>query len=224
MCHCVTDPLCFSQMAIYGNYQDDYEPPNTTTQPLFLVPGFVVGCTVFESLLATSLECLYSNSSCLSTMIEVWLNETISSEDLGPIPPLDASMSTRFAQTDTILAIVSELMVEQWEPLLSFADYFQACAPSECSYSKEERRDLMSVFTILFSVFGGLSSLLRLFCPIIIRLFFRFMNKMARGMMFIHWRIENSLRKQILSLRFHQLILQFLNQLSGSTKLWQIVC
>ena len=191
-------------MAIYGNYQGDSDPPDTTTQPLFLVPGFVVGCTVFESLLATSLECLYSNSSCLSTMIEVWLNETISSEGLGPIPPLDASLTTRFAQTDTILAIVSELMVEQWEPLLSFADYFQACAPSECSYSREERRDLTSVFTILFSVFGGLSSLLRLLCPMIIRLFSRFKNKVTRGTIFIHCRTKNSYRKQILPLRIHQ--------------------
>ena len=184
-CRCATDPLCFNQMAIYGDYQGNYEPPDTTTQPLFLVSGFAVGCTAFESLLASSLECLYSNSSCISSIIEVWLDETINSEDLGPIPPLDASLTTRFAQTDTILAIVSELMVEQWEPLLSFAEYFQSCAPSECSYSKEERRDLISVLTILFAVLGGLSSLLRLLCPTMIRLFSRFTNKVTRGMIFL---------------------------------------
>ena len=173
-------------MAIYGNHQGDDDPPNTTTQPLFLVSGFVSDCTVFESLLVTSLECLFSNSSCLSTIIELWLNETMSVNGLGPIPLLNASTPTRFSQTASLLTIVSELMVENWQPLSSFARYFQACAPSECSYSEERRSSIISVFTVLLSVFGGLFSLLRLVCPILIRLFSRCMNRVSRGMMFYY--------------------------------------
>jgi hypothetical protein len=173
-------------MAIYERDLGDSDHPNTSTQPLFLVSGFVYGCTVFESLLASSLECFYSNSSCLSAIIEFWLSETISASDFQPIPPLNASMPTRFAQTETILALVSELMVEKWEPLLTFAHYFQACAPSECTYSKEGRRDLISVFAVLLSIFGGLLTLLRLVCPIIIRLLSWYKNKVTRGMIFFH--------------------------------------
>ena len=63
-------------------------------------------------------------------------------------------------------------MVEQWSPNISYRNYFDVCSPKQCQYQQTESANIFDVITILISIYGGLSIVLHLILPHIIRLFF----------------------------------------------------
>ena len=65
-CNCATDPYCLQPQQFYA-YR--YIQNNQVFTPVYTVPGSFLGCFVVDSLLFSTLECYYSNSDCLSTLV-----------------------------------------------------------------------------------------------------------------------------------------------------------
>ncbi|CAF3820021.1 unnamed protein product [Rotaria sp. Silwood1] len=130
--------------------------------PLFIVPGFQVGCVPQNALLQSTLECFY-NQSCLDIVISL-------TGAVRTVSALNISNSfSRFSPTTTIGVLFDNLMVESWENSIDFATYFQTCAPKACSYSYIQRFFLIYMITAMASVFGGLSVALRITSPLFVK-------------------------------------------------------
>ena len=144
LCDCSTSFLCSSPALIYDN--------NET----FNVNGFRIGCFVVESLLSSSLECIY-NASCLREFLQhVQLNSTSILQS-----------SNKFNRTDSIEMLLNALMVEQWHNFTDYKAYFVACQVKTCSYSFEGHRSLLSIATTMLGLIGGLVTILMFIIPIL---------------------------------------------------------
>ena len=167
-CTCKDNDMCSSQAAIYnwtgregvdeltisGDIQSD--PP-----ALFRVPGMLVGCYPYTSLLQSTLECFY-DQSCLD-LLQLFIPE------LSFTSPISSS---RFPQNTTVEDLYGELFVESWNNQSNFTEYFQRCSPQSCSYSYDQRFNWIHVLITLVGLAGGLmitTSLLSLILVKIIR-------------------------------------------------------
>ncbi|CAF4245094.1 unnamed protein product [Rotaria sp. Silwood2] len=130
--------------------------------PLFIVPGFQVGCVPQNALLQSTLECFY-NQSCLDIVISL-------TGALRTVSALNISNPfSRFSPTTTIGVLFDNIMIESWENSTDFATYFQTCAPKACSYSYVQRFFLIYMITTMASVFGGLSVVFRTMSPLFVK-------------------------------------------------------
>ncbi|CAF1045763.1 unnamed protein product [Rotaria sordida] len=160
-CRCDRTSDCVYPAGIYN--QSRAIIPNEVfsldVSPLFMIPGFQVGCVPQNALLQSTLECFY-NQSCLDIVISL-------TDALRTVSALNISNSfSRFSPTTTIGILFDNLMVESWENSTDFAAYFQACAPKACSYSYLQRFFLTYMIATMASIFGGLSVALRITSPV----------------------------------------------------------
>lgn len=123
-----------------------------------IIPGFYVGCYPLESLLQSTLECLY-NISCIDVIKSIG---NISNYRLNP---LDGSLSNPKA---TVQTLVDNLLIERWETNMSYEQYYNTCAPVSCTYTFDGRISLLYTITTIIGLQGGLSLSLKLFVPMII--------------------------------------------------------
>jgi hypothetical protein len=65
-CICSTDPYCQASWKFFEIHPQVYGYYLVAS---YIVPGSVVGCFSVESLLLSTLECLYSNSNCLTMLL-----------------------------------------------------------------------------------------------------------------------------------------------------------
>ncbi|CAF3386190.1 unnamed protein product [Rotaria sp. Silwood2] len=132
------------------------------TEPVFIgneiVPGFTLGCSPMESLLRSTLTCLY-NQTCLNL---------INIRNLSFIHPLDASLPSRFMLNSTVENLTANAFVEQWLYNISYSTFYSTCQPSICTYSVSKRKDLLEVITIILGLYSGLTLILRLIAPLLI--------------------------------------------------------
>ncbi|CAF1118796.1 unnamed protein product [Adineta ricciae] len=110
--------------------------------------GFRLGCLPFDSLLQSSLSCLY-NKTCVSLMQSAFYKVT-------PVIAEILTSSTRLNQT--IEMLLDGFFVWKWTEHVSFADYYQECAPDVCQYSAIVEYDVIYMATMLVSAFGGLTN------------------------------------------------------------------
>lgn len=135
----------------------------------FTIDSFYVGCSIFESLAQSTLECFY-NQTCLDA-IRLHLNSTLS-YSLKPKPELVAmSNPNRWsnATTETVQSILDQLMIIEWKSNISFTRYYQSCGPTSCALEYRARQEIFVTLVTAFSVFGGLSTGLKLIILIIVR-------------------------------------------------------
>ncbi|CAF1419135.1 unnamed protein product [Adineta steineri] len=162
----------FSCQETGGIYSTDYNLGNLGTftnndSMLKLgLPGFVSTCIPLESLLASSLECFY-NSTCI-TQIFPSLNIT---------EQLNAFQTSRYAINTTVEQILQNLMLEQWEPNISFSKFFTQCNITSCTYSITMGNDFLYVITALLGIYGGLTVFLRLIVPHIVKFIVRHLRR-----------------------------------------------
>ncbi|CAF3968558.1 unnamed protein product, partial [Rotaria sordida] len=167
-CRCDRTSDCVYPAGIYNQSQTivSNEVFSLDESPLFIVPGFQVGCVPQNALLQSTLECFY-NQSCLDIVISL-------TDALRTVSALNISNSfSRFSPTTTIGVLFDNLMVESWENSTDFAIYFQTCAPKACSYSYLQRFFLIYMITIIASVFGGLNIVLRITSPLFVKFILR---------------------------------------------------
>ncbi|CAF3978032.1 unnamed protein product [Rotaria sordida] len=167
-CRCDHTSDCVYPAGIYNKTQAiiPNEVFSLDVSPLFIVPGFQVGCLPQNALLQSTLECFY-NQSCLDIVISL-------TGALRTVSALNISNSfSQFTPTTTIGILFDNLMVESWKNSTDFAAYFQTCAPKACSYSYVKRFFLTYMIATLTSVFGGLSVALRITSPWFVKFILR---------------------------------------------------
>ena len=132
---------------------------STCTEPVYIdssiSSGFVLGCNPSESLLRSTLSCLY-NQTCI---------RLINFGNLSSIDPLDLSIPSQYYPNNTVDELASGAFVEEWFMNVSYSNFFSACAPSTCTYSVSERKQVLEVTTVVLGLYGGLTLILRVLVP-----------------------------------------------------------
>ena len=148
----------------YGNGTCLCDKSPTCSAPAWIdqsvIPGFRVGCYPVESLLQSTLECLY-DIECINQIIP---NDTRSSI---AFQPLDKAL---LSSTATVRSLLDTLMIDEWILNITYDQYYSACAPLYCTYSRIRRFDRVYVFTTIMGLSGGLTVVLKLVLPSIVKL------------------------------------------------------
>ena len=157
-CSCAFSRQCSTSAKLFNASGDVYYSLNELR----------LGCTVLESVLASSLECFYSNTCAHRTITALFLEHSIagsSSEGLANLfSPINNSLST-FADNDTMETIANRMFINRWQYEISYEAFVQGCAVRECTYTYHYRFDPLDVITTFLSVFGSLSIGLHFIVP-----------------------------------------------------------
>ncbi|CAF1306760.1 unnamed protein product [Rotaria sordida] len=167
-CQCNRTSDCVYPAGIYNQTRSiiPNEVFSLDVSPLFMIPGFQVGCLPQNALFQSTLECFY-NQTCLDIVISL-------TGALRTVSPLNISNSySQFSPTTTIAVLFDNLMIESWENSIHFATYFQTCAPKACSYSYVQRFVLIYMITTIVSVFGGIRVAVYIASPLFVKLILR---------------------------------------------------
>ncbi|CAF1154473.1 unnamed protein product [Adineta ricciae] len=133
------------------------------------VNGMKMGCTPSQSFLSSTLECFY-NQSCLN-LIQHYTGSNASS---GPLP----TQKSRFSPSNTTIAeLVNELFLEDWSIDKNYSLYYEQCSPLVCSYTIVEKFNIIYIITLVLGLQGGITIVLKWFCPKMIRLGFKIYNR-----------------------------------------------
>ena len=167
-CSCRRNNTCFHQAGIYNrtgragvNTSTRYGNVNTDPPLLFSIPGIMIGCLPYYSLLQSTLACFY-NQSCIDRM-QSFINP------LSLVSPLSSS-SSRFVQNTTVNELLNELLIESWHNQSNFTEYFQVCSPHFCSHSYNRRFNVLYIIVTLISLFGGLRIITYFSAPYLIKI------------------------------------------------------
>ena len=161
---CCSSKLCSVSSAIFSLHAHDtggkFRKPNGSI--IGDIRGFLGGCYLIESLLHSTLECLFDRD-CLDYVLKFFPR----------VIPLDMEIlqinRTKFPPEMSIGILINELFIEQWTTISSFANYYQQCAPIACTYILIERNSVLFSVTTVIGLYGGLTVILRLSVPQIIQ-------------------------------------------------------
>ncbi|CAF4239831.1 unnamed protein product, partial [Rotaria sordida] len=130
--------------------------------PLLLtIPGIMVGCLPYNSILASKLECFY-NQSCID-QIQIFM------KGFSLVKPLSSS---HFEKNTTVNDLFHQLFIESWNRMINFTGYFHICYPNSCTYSYNRRFNLFYIIVTIISLFGDLKTILY-FSTLILVIFIR---------------------------------------------------
>ena len=165
-CSCATRSDCVQSGGIYRSFSDIQ---------YFSMPGWNVGCSPVETLLRSTLECLY-NQTCVDTL----MHHASTVEEVFPltinIEAMNSTISSRFNANTGIQEIVDALFVEKWLINISYASFYKQCAPAYCSYTFNRRNNLLYIVSTILGLYGGLTTSFRFLIPLIIKIAFKIRN------------------------------------------------
>ena len=137
---------------------------------LFNVTNFYTGCNVIESLLQSTLEYFYDQQHMDDLL------GTISSNSIKIVTALNESLPSVYLKNSTIKEFLDNLMIEQWNFLSSFENYYNQCQPIKCIYTFETNNDIIYIVTTLSGIVGGLITILNFIVPRLVKLVRRIRN------------------------------------------------
>ncbi|CAF0984316.1 unnamed protein product [Adineta steineri] len=154
--------LIYFKPQYYGSDRCSCATSATCTQPSTpFVHGYLVGCTPLESLLQSTIECLYEQS-CVD-LLGTYLNMSLSNSSIS----LNKN-ETRFSSTNTTDSIVQQMFVETCSSNVSYNQYFEQCKPDSCSVTLFESGSFIIVVTTILGLYGGLTTFLKLLVPFLV--------------------------------------------------------
>ena len=173
-CICATNPLCQSPARFYNTYTflvlffNIYE--------IYILPELAERCSAIDSLLFSTLQCFILDFDCFMLLLYAanYAPGLLIDPSIIFMRPLvyNATMS-RFPPHSLIKTIVEELMIERWNPIFSYEDFYQSCAPRYCAYSQRIRtKGGVEVMIALVSMIGGLTVSLRIITPYLVKVIF----------------------------------------------------
>ena len=173
-CICATNPDCQSPVAFLELNSSRINCATFTASNI--MPHMVKGCYLIDSLLLSTLECLYSEC-CLSALYyHANVSYTLINTDVlwFHAHPLTYDQTpTRFPPNMTVGMILKKMMIEEWKPSSSFDRYFEACGPTRCTYSDiTDTKNFVGIVITLISTISGLTAALRLTTPTLVWLTF----------------------------------------------------
>jgi len=179
-CICAIDNHCRSSIGFY-NSTLLLIFAETNAVLVYKIPGLVTGCSPIDSLLLSTLECFYSDAECFSIVLsyikKTYMWNAVQSEWFDIQPLIYNSTSTRFPPNTSILEIVQNVMIEQWQVSFSYKDFYETCSPTYCTYTQFIRTNtIIEIIIVFVSMIGGLVFLLRLITPYLVTFIFRFMS------------------------------------------------
>ncbi|CAF1096560.1 unnamed protein product [Adineta ricciae] len=159
-CSCYIDPTCTVPAALYD--------PINYTLIYYLIPGFVVGCSMIEATLQSNLISLYN---------QTWIDEfreKIEFDNKNPIPfytrALNASRNSQYNITTSINDMMIKMMTESWYTHVNYSTYFEQCHPIECKYTYVIKYDFVYIISTIIGLIGGLDIIFRFGIPRTIKL------------------------------------------------------
>ncbi|CAF1430761.1 unnamed protein product [Adineta steineri] len=170
ICQCAVDPKCQGPITFAIEYITNIIglPGSRPTYVAsnYVAPGLINGCYTIDLLLLSTLQCFYTNSDCMNQLF-YYINKTYPASTNNPNLYAHALIynqsSTRFPPNTSVSSIVEEMMIEKWNTSLSFSDYYEACAPSYCTYTQiKQATSFTELLVTLVSTIGGLVIVLRL--------------------------------------------------------------
>ncbi|CAF1442062.1 unnamed protein product [Adineta ricciae] len=145
--------------------------------------GFSAACTPFEGFLRSTLDCL-SDEECIQLLIEY-------------IPSIT---QTNFNSTNSILSStqqnlslydhLEDLFIDHWSIDTNYSEYFRQCAALSCSYTTKDKKNIYYALTILISLYGGFTTILRFFIPYFINMMFNLKSQSTNNNMTIIVRLR----------------------------------
>lgn len=147
-CNCMLSASCRSPLAVY-------DPTSTAADYVFDIPGLYMGCSRFEALLSSTLECFY-NQTCIDRVNYYTFRWFYSTSNLRA---LNSSLNS---PNETIEFVINRMFVNSWIQNVSYENYYATCAPSMCTYEQIKIRSLVEIIIIVIGIFGGLSTGLKI--------------------------------------------------------------
>ena len=160
-CLCLLSASCNLPMTV-SNFNIDNPDIYDT---FFIVPNFFTGCSPVEAMLVSTLQCFY-RQDCMDDLMRA-LNKTGQT-----IPNTTYVLLNKYQsqENETIRSVVNRLFVNNWSHTVSYTAYYQACLPELCTYEYTDRRNILSVLITSISIFGGLTTGLKIVFFILLRI------------------------------------------------------
>ncbi|CAF1545316.1 unnamed protein product [Adineta steineri] len=149
-CSCSLSATCIEQSSMF-RYSNG--------RVLYSVPGMYTGCYIVESLLQSNLQCFY-NQTCINKVVSYFVTHPLMNTTA-----LNNSLPSQFLPNSTLKEVINEIMVEQFIPSIIYNSYYNACQPTECTYTYQTKNSIIYIVTTLIGLLGGLITVLKLIVP-----------------------------------------------------------
>lgn len=119
-----------------------------------------------NALMLGTLECLF-DTVCLGFL---W---SMQSDRPPPLPLTTETVepSSQFMTNSTVAALSDKLFIEVWESQdVNYSEFFRQCNPTRCTYAYVSRANVGFIIATVFALIGGLSSVLKLAAPFLVKL------------------------------------------------------
>ncbi|CAF1283863.1 unnamed protein product, partial [Adineta steineri] len=198
-CDCQSTPWCIQQAIIYDLV--------TRTQ-LFSPPGIFVGCYLVEAVLQSDLRCFF-DIGCLQQLIDSLSLVNISASDI-----ILNSTASHYQEKSSLLEIVSNLMVEEWNNQTFYDNYFNICQPSVCTATYISQGNIVYIITTTIGLIGGLTKVYRFIVPMFIKIIVH--KQLIEQMNVLNQKLQNTISQTLDE--SHILIEQLWNDISTNNE------
>ncbi|CAF1250710.1 unnamed protein product [Adineta steineri] len=175
-CICGTNPDCQTPSVIIQKKETSGE-----FYLAYVVPGSIISCYAIDSLLRSTLECLYTDVDCFSILMnyvkEGYLTNKNTSLWTDVRPLVHDSTSSQYTSNTSVGIILKKLMIEQWNPISTYEKFYKLCAPKYCTYSQNIRKETILTLTIkMISMIAGFTVALKLITPLLVKTIFKLLS------------------------------------------------
>ena len=87
---------------------------------------------------------------------------------------LKANVTSRFQPNSTVGDILNAIAIEHWNEQINYELYYRHCNPMNCFYTVTEKFNIPTVVTTVVGLVGGLSVVLRILIPPVIKFLRRY--------------------------------------------------
>ncbi|CAF1584318.1 unnamed protein product [Adineta ricciae] len=143
----------YDHIDLYDYSECDSNQNDKNNISIFIVPGMFASTSLMQSLMHSTLECLFEQL-CLDKISLHVKKASISKKQFSS---LKQDVST---EKKTIKELSNALFVKEWIVISSYENYFNYCQPLYCQYLDEQRNSFVYIFTTTISLFSGLKLIL----------------------------------------------------------------
>ncbi|CAF1506958.1 unnamed protein product, partial [Adineta steineri] len=166
-CSCGTQSDCIDSGGIYYSLNN---------HEIFAMPGLHIGCSVVDTLLYSTFECLY-NQTCINLLLNYMPTVTNQYRYGMNISAINSSVISRFKTNTAIETIADELFIEEWKTNSYYSSFYNQCAPNYCSYKTQKDHYIIYTSSKILGLYGGLIVALRFIIPFITKIIFNILKR-----------------------------------------------
>lgn len=180
-CSCALSSQCNGTLSLFVTQTEQIE-----------IEGLKLACASITSLTLSDLRLFYNRSA-----IDWLFGYLVNNPSRYLLNPLDSNNQS--FPNETIQSIINQSFVKQWFIDVSFSNYYHSCAPQTCSYQIFHRPDFTSIGITMISVFGGLSTSLKILMQLLLLLLRKYQTRCSHRV-FKTW-LKNFFDHQRLAIR-----------------------